>query len=301
MPNPIQILIVLFYFAGLPMLIGVALNCSIKENGMSSYLRGYIWYFAIYHVLGTLVKYMMPAGMLGSAYSRVMGVLTAVMGVMALFAIAIGVATKQIDKPGLPDPEPKGIVILLIELGMMAASILVLKPHWNDLTEENIFTILRSGQTGELHDMLYVGPIVASYMNQYTMVRVFLPLCMLPFFYQAYRYIADQVFGEHREKSSRFFLLVVYLFYICEVTVPGYLGLQPFLNIWNPVTIAVSILIPLFYVELQKRNVTDLVAIAVAMQMMIKEAWMYCVLIIIITGVVTIIRKRMRKAEDVLY
>jgi len=55
-----------------------------------------------------------------------------------------------------------------------------------------------------------------------------------------------------------------------------------FLNIWNPTTLAISVFLPLLFVSLMQRAYIETVLLALAMQGLMNQAWLYVLAIVIV-------------------
>ena len=178
-------------------------------------------------------------------------------------------------KGNLPTWKPSlwNAIILLGELGMMGGSILLLMPHWLDLTEESLYQLSVTGQLDDMSVLLYGMMQQLTGMNPVTLARVFLPLFLLPLFYATYHYLA---------KGRVWFLIFAYTIFGLFIFVPGYLPLEVLLNVWNPATLVVSVFLPLFYVSLVERSYVELAIVALAMVGLMPTVWVYMVALAIV-------------------
>lgn len=114
------------------------------------------------------------------------------------------------------------IILLIVEIILAVFAILFVKPHPYDQTAEMIRSIWPDSEPAVL-------------------VHTILPIFLYPVFYLVWHFIAKRV-APGREIL---FLAVVYTFYAVQIFVDGYIGLAVYRNIANPVTLFVSVILPL--------------------------------------------------------
>ena len=114
------------------------------------------------------------------------------------------------------------IMIPVAEVAFALFAILFVRPHPFDTTVEKIADLWPDSDPG-------------------IFIHTILPIILYPVFYGVWHFIAGRVAPRHRE----LFLAVVYGFYFLNIFIDGYIGLAVYRNIANPLTIFVSIILPL--------------------------------------------------------
>ena len=255
-----------------PLVAGTALKKYMKIEKIPVYLQGYFLQFVFMLLFGALFTVgLFSVQTLAYIWLGVCAAITIVFLVLEYrhFLNEICLLPNK-GKSFLHDR--KRMMILVCEIVLMMGAILLLEPHWDDMTEE---VVVAFQNDGVLLDSMYLFHAMLQCLTgipAVVLVRVVLPIFLLPAFYGACRFL---VIG-----LERYALLSIYAFYGFMVFGPGYLGLEPFLNIWNPVTIGISVCLPAFVRTLidckwSKVNLMELLLIGLALQWCIPQGWLY--------------------------
>ena len=259
--------LIIAYFCGVfPLLLGEMGKHFLKKTTLPLYVMGHAIQFAVLFLCGVVINFTKLSIL---SFARGYLVVSIVVGIFCV------ILTCREWKGNLPTWKPSlwNAIILLGELGMMGGSILLLMPHWLDLTEESLYQLSVTGQLDDMSVLLYGMMQQLTGMNPVTLARVFLPLFLLPLFYATYHYLA---------KGRVWFLIFAYTIFGLFIFVPGYLPLEVLLNVWNPATLVVSVFLPLFYVSLVERSYVELAIVALAMVGLMPTVWVYMVALAIV-------------------
>ncbi len=261
-----SVLIIAYLCGVFPLLLGAMGKHFLKKSKLPAYVLGHAMQFAVLCLCGIAFNFIKISVL---SFARGYLVVSIVVGIFCV------ILTCREWKVNLPTWKPSlwNVIILLGELGMMGGSILLLMPHWLDLTEESLYQLSTTGQLDDMSVLLYGFLQQLTGMNPVTLVRVFLPVFLLPLFYATYHYLA---------KGRVWFLIFAYTIFGFFLLVPGYLPLEVFLNVWNPSTLTIAIFLPLFYVCLVERNVVELVIVALAMVGLMPSVWVYMVALLVV-------------------
>ncbi|MCR4998419.1 MAG: hypothetical protein K6A05_01105 [Lachnospiraceae bacterium] len=238
----------------------------LKKTMLPIYVMGHAIQFAVLFLCGVVINFTKLSIL---SFARGYLVVSIVVGIFCV------ILTCREWKDSLPDWKPGiwNVVILLGELGMMGGSILLLMPHWLDMTEESLYQLSATGQLDDMGVLLYGVLQQLTGMNPITLVRVFLPIFFLPLFYDAYHSFAN---------GRVWYLVFAYMIFGLFIFVPGYIGLEVFLNIWNPTTLVISVFLPVFFVCVMQKVYLEAIIVALAMQGLMHQAWLYILFIVIV-------------------
>lgn len=278
-----------------PLVMGTFLKKHMKLENMSAYLQGYFLQFAFMLLLGALFTVgLFSVQTLSYIWLGVCAILSVICLVLDYRYFLREVCALP-NKAGLLFQDKKSLMILVCEIILMIGSILVLEPHWDDMTEEIVVAFQK---TGVLMDSSYLFHVMLQLLTGIpttVLVRLVLPIFLLPAFYAACHMLTNGL--------GRYALLSVYVFYGFMVFVPGYLGLEPFLNVWNPVTIGISVCLPIFVRALidckwSKMHVLELVIIGLALQWGIPQGWLYIIGFVLAYMIVLLCTKNGRDGRN---
>ena len=261
-----SVLIIAYLCGVFPLLLGAMGKHFLKKTTLPIYAMGHAIQFAVLFVCGVVINFTKLSIL---SFARGYLVVSIVVGIFCV------ILTCRDWKGNLPAWKPSlwNVIILLGELGMMGGSILLLMPHWLDLTEESLYQLSVTGQLDDMSVLLYGMMQQLTGMNPVTLVRVFLPLFLLPLFYATYHYLA---------KGRVWFLIFAYTIFGMFIFVPGYLPLEVLLNVWNPATLTIAIFLPLFYVSMVDCSYVELAIVALAMVGLMPTVWVYMVALAIV-------------------
>ena len=261
-----SVLIIAYLCGVFPLLLGAMGKHFLKKTTLPLYVMGHAIQFAVLFLCGVVINFTKLSIL---SFARGYLVVSIVVGIFCV------ILTCREWKGNLPTWKPRlwNVIILLGELGMMGGSILLLMPHWLDLTEESLYQLSVTGQLDDMSVLLYGMMQQLTGMNPVTLVRVFLPVFLLPLFYDTYHSFA---------KGRVWYFIFAYTIFGLFIFVPGYIGLEVFLNIWNPTTLAISVFLPLLFVSLMQRAYIETVLLALAMQGLMNQAWLYVLAIVIV-------------------
>ena len=277
-----SILIILYMCGVFPLLLGVMGKHLDKKVKMPAYVIGHAIQFAVLFFCGIVIKFI---GVSVFSFARGYFMATIAVGIFCVIMTCRKWKKMLVWKK----PSVLSFSAFVGELGMLGGSILFLMPHWLDMTEETLYNLQNTGVLNDMSCLLYGIVQQLSEMNPVTMVRVWLTVCFMPLFYATYHYFA---------KGRIWFLVFTYAIFGFFIFVPGYIGLEVFLNVWNPVTLVVSVLMPLFYVCLIEKSYIELIIVGAAMQGLVSQAWLYMGILICVALIVNIGYQIHDKKED---
>ena len=268
-----SILIITYLCGVFPLLLGTMGNHFLKQAELPAYVLGHAMQFAVLAFCGLLIKYSEISIL---SFAKVYVCCAIVVGIFCVIMTCREWKNLVTWHPSMPK-----VFTLAGEFALMAMSILICVPHWMDMTEETLYQLSVSGELSDMHCLLYGTLQQLTGLNPVTLVRLWLPIFLLPLFYSAYHYFAQE---------RVWFLVFAFIVYAGFIAFPGYVGMQVFLNVWNPVTLSVVIWIPILLWLLvqalwkEQRNkslVVEIVIVFVALQGLLAQAWIYALVFVV--------------------
>lgn len=273
-----SVLIILYLCVGYPLLLGLLGKHFAPQAKLPAYVVGHGMQFAVMFLCGLVIKYISISMF---SFARAYGIIALVIGIFCVI-----LTCRDWKQTITWRPTIWNVIILLGEVGLIYGSILFLLPHWLDLTEETLYQLQATGQLDDVAYLLYGVVLELCGCNPVTLVRLWLPICLLPLLFSVCHFFAQ---------NRPWFLVFAYFVFISYVFVPGYIGVEVLLNIWNPVTLCISVWLPVFYYLLiqlfwnNNRTIFQgigLVIIVLAMQGLMPQACLYAaVLALIAVGI----------------
>ena len=262
-----SILIVLYICGVFPWLFGnLGKHCLRNRIELPAYVVGHGLQFIILGLCG-LVLHALEISVV--SFAMVYGVCTVVVGIFCVIMTC--------REWHLPDMSGMNKWIFIGELVIMLGCILITIPHWQDHSEELMYQFASTGVLGDNGYLLHAIALQLSGMNSVTFIRLLMPICFLPLVFSAYGWLS---------RGRIWFLIFAYAMFGGYIFTTGYVGLEAFLNSWNPVTITVSIFLPLLMVSFAHRSYVDCALMVLGILALHREAMVYIIAMLLVYAVI---------------
>lgn len=270
----------IFSCLAFPWVLGVIFKNIFRKSMLPAYLLGHSIQFVTLYVAGKAITYL--------EISLYRFTLVYASGAILLSVLVLTLFRKRWKQIIITAFRQINIGILVAEVVLTLISILFLLPHSADLTEQILRGYLATGGLVDNRYFLYAICMTAGGVPVTFFVRVILPICFLPLFYTTYHYLAG---------GRKWFLKFAYTIYASLVFVESQVCFEVFLNIWNPLTLGITVWLPLVYVYTTKlvwakergiEQYIELCILVLAFQSLVAKGWIYIGAIIVMTMLVRI-------------
>ena len=319
--------ILLYEYGIFPALLGVLwIGIGEKASFTKIYLRGYVTMLTLFWLVAV------PMVRMGRSLTE----LTKLWNLISVAVIPIVIVVAVIKKRKIArivkdlwanakfSKEKLGILMAVCVVATLFSMVIVL-PSKEDDTAEHVaiavdtdemyryavytktpYTVIPEDKAASPIDMLYAVSVVNTGMSTASVLHVFLPLFLLPFFYAVSWQMGRYLFGSELQKCSMFVVMII-IFSSAACYTKGFLAVGALQNIWNATTLLASCGIPAVIIQsfelldaaeshrkMRKKEIVFLLMLIVTAELMLAKGALLAVLIIASGAGIYIIRKGVR-------
>lgn len=323
----LSFLIMLYEYGIFPALLGMLwIGKEEKASFSKIYLRGYVTMLTLFWVVAV------PLVRTGRSLTE----LTRIWDVIAILVIPVVIVVAVIQRKkavaiakelwgNIKFSRAKlGIVMAACVVATLFSMVIVLPSKEDDTTEHVAiavdtdemyryaaytkapYNVIPEDKASSPIDMLYAVGVLNTGMNAASMIHVFLPLFLLPFFYAVSWQVGRYLFKNDLQKCSMFVVMVI-IFSSAACYTNGFLAIGALQNIWNATTLLASCGIPAVMLQsftlldtvesrqkIRIKEVLLLIMMVVTAELMLAKGVLIAVLVIASCVGIFIIRKGMR-------
>ena len=267
----IVVLLLMYYFCLVPFLIGIVASLYAKQTRTLPfiYVFGYIVYLALFELVVSFNAYKQSSYLqFVNCWKTTICLIT----IIASIVIILNLLLHQYKKDSvfnmllpLHSYSRNQLYTVFFTIIIIITSVLFLTPHALDETPElarlalshNTFFSINpttgsaytnaSAHPGYLHLFYAFGSSITG-IDVTTLIHLVMPFFLVPLFICSYVVVASLLFPLPESSSTRFhFIWLIMLFYFLMLPLEAHVALAPYRNIWNSITLASSVLIPLLF------------------------------------------------------